>query len=466
MTRLGQHARERAAAQHALGQWVSADARHGGELGAYVCDEMRELRFASADGFALTAPCFVARRTLAELHHVTARVSRLVVDVATRLGRGDLSQLAALLGFEHHLVGRIFAGPPSWRWSSLIVRPDLMYSGGVPRLIELNFNSTLSGSTEHDRLDTVCRTAARRFGVPIDGRATGRFARARGRLACDVARRQHVTGAPRILLVHSDRERGRRYASFFDDERERLTRSGFDVSFADAGDVDCDGRSLAVGGRGFDVAFRVYNTETALRLGHDVGLLGALERVHRTAFLASSECLLLTSNALLAMLHESDLRLRPRDRALVDRTVPWTVRMGDRRVTWRGSSHDLATLATSRRRDFVLKPLYGHSGQGVRLGWQTPEGDWQSALEHAAKAGTHCLQERVEPDAFPVAVYDRRRCETTVRRLPGIFGPFQLGRHRGGIGVRFPAPSTNGAVLNWDQGVLYGIVRDTSRARG
>ncbi len=444
------------AAARAGAQWLAASVAAGASLGEFLTARTAGLRFACPAGDAPIAPLVVSRRTADQVHWAASRVSQLVVRLGLHLAAGDPRRLADSVGFTDHPARRLIGAAPSRRWAPAMVRPDLVLAGGVPKVIELNYNSTLSGSTDSETLARAFRQAARWLEVTVPTGSDG-YSEARGNLALDIAAAAGISRPPRVALIYSGLERARRYQRFFDEELESLLRLHIDVVMPEIGQVDTDGDSLSFEGRRIDVAFRVYNAESALRLGHDLDHLAALERVRSTSFVATTECLLFTSNALLAKLFEHYEVLSPSERTLVSRHVPWTVHLTDRRVARFGRRYDLARYAIEKSKQLVLKPLNGHSGQGVVFGAGVTSGEWERALEVGFRSRAACLQERVIPDAFPVPVYSRDSGSVSVHRLPSILGPFRLGRRRGGIVVRQRAPRALGLAVNWEDGVLHNV---------
>ncbi len=443
-------------AARARAQWLVASVAAGGSLWEFLTARMAGLRFACPAGDAPLAPLIVTRRTAYRVHGAASRVSQLVVQLGLHLAAGDPRRLADAVGLTDHSARRLISAAPSCGWSPAMVRPDLVLAGGVPKVIELNYNSTLSGSTDSEALARAFTDVATGLGVTVPAGA-GNYSKARGNLAMDIAAAAGLGRPPRVALIYSGPERARRYPRFFDEELESLLRRRFDVVMPEIGQVDTDGDSLAFEGRRIDVAFRIYNAESALRLGHDPDLLVALERVRRTSFVATTECLLFTSNALLAKLFEHYDVLPARDRVLVSRYVPWTVHLADRRIARFGRRYDLGRYAVENRRKLVLKPLNGHSGQGVVVGAGVSSRAWERALELGFLSRAACLQERVLPDTSPVPVYNRDSGSVSVHRLPSILGPFRLGRWPGGIAVRHPAPQVPDLAVNWEGGVLHNV---------
>ena len=439
-------------------QWLAAAAANAGEISGYLGARMAGLRFAAPEGSTVLAPLVLAPATVAAVHRTAFRLTGLVTDLGMRIAAGDARRLAAAVGFTGpgNPAARLIGNAPSWGWSPAIVRPDMVLVGGAPKLIELNFNSTLSGSIDSDALARAFAglSGQLRLAPP---RVEPGFTAARGRLALDVAAAANLDTPPRIALVYSGRERARRYSRFVDEEFECLSRQGLDVILAEIGELCFDRTALSFQGRPVDVAFRVYNTESALRLGYDPDLLADLEQVRVTTFLATAECLLFTSNALLAMLFDEIHSLPARDQRLVTSSVPWTVRVTDRRVVRDGIACDLGRHAVERQSDLVLKPLNGHSGDRVVFGCDVSAAEWSDALESAFRAADSCLQERVVPDTTSVPVHDHCSGRASVHRLPSVLGPYRLGRHTGGIAVRHPTPGSAEHAINWDNGVMHNV---------
>jgi hypothetical protein len=437
-------------------RWLAAAVAGGGALREFLAARTQGLRFACPGGDAPLAPLILTGRTAGRVHAAASRVSRLVVRLGLHLAAGDSRRLADAVGLADHPARRLIGAGPSRGWSPAMVRPDLVLCGGVPKVLELNYNSTLGGSTDSETLAAAYQAVATRLGLYPPAGAGG-YSTARGALALDIAAAAGLGRAPRIALIYSGLERGRRFSRFFDEELECLSRKGFDVVMAEIGQVDTDGESIAVDGRRMDVAFRVYNGESALRNGHDPEQLAALERVRRTSFVATSECLLFTSNALLAQLFEHVEALEEAERRLVARCVPWTVHLVDRRVERFGRRHDLDRYALANRDRLVIKPLNGHSGLGVVFGASVTATEWEHALELAFRTRTSCLQERVVPDETPVPVHHADSGTVSIHRLPSVLGPFRLGRRPGGIAVRHPVPRAESLAVNWEDGVLHNV---------
>lgn len=75
-------------------------------------------------------------------------------------------------------------------------------------------------------------------------------------------------------------------------------------------------------------------------------------------------------------------------------TVPWTRRVEDVQSTYRDQRIGLLEFARTQRGNLVLKPNDDYGGHGIYIGWESDEGQWDRAIEHALR-GDYLVQERV-----------------------------------------------------------------------
>ena len=68
---------------------------------------------------------------------------------------------------------------------------------------------------------------------------------------------------------------------------------------------------------------------------------------------------------------------------MIQRHVPWTALVEERRAVVEGQDVDLVPHLRAHRDQFVLKPNDEYGGTGVTLGWETSEADWDAAIARA-----------------------------------------------------------------------------------
>lgn len=132
-----------------------------------------------------------------------------------------------------------------------------------------------------------------------------------------------------------------------------------------------------------DEAFYDRLTE-ASRRGH---VVSADTHLHR----------LIGDTRLFALLHEclQECLLTPRDAALVERYIPWSVRVVSGSVDWKGENASLPALLRRRRTSLVLKKA--GASRNVIVGRATAAADWAAAVERALADGNWIAQDYCEP---------------------------------------------------------------------
>lgn len=161
-----------------------------------------------------------------------------------------------------------------------------------------------------------------------------------------------------------------------------------------------------LGDRPVDVVYRLFMVADLLKPDGQrlvEPLLRAAERGQVAVFSPLDADLFGSKGALALLSDEAYRELYTADElACLDRILPWTrmVRAGP--VTAGGVRRDLAGYAEANRTELVLKPVAGHSGEGVVLGWQVDPATWR---DHVAQAmdGPYILQQRIRPvpELFP-----------------------------------------------------------------
>jgi hypothetical protein len=93
----------------------------------------------------------------------------------------------------------------------------------------------------------------------------------------------------------------------------------------------------------------------------------------------------------------------PREREVIQRTVPWTRRVAQRATHHRTREVDLIEHIRTNRRTFILKPNDDYGGRGILFGEHVTASEWDAALSEAL-AGDYVVQERVElqTEVFPI----------------------------------------------------------------
>ncbi len=93
----------------------------------------------------------------------------------------------------------------------------------------------------------------------------------------------------------------------------------------------------------------------------------------------------------------------PREREVIQRTVPWTRRVTQRNTHYHGRKVDLVEYVRKCRQQFVLKPNDDYGGRGVIFGERVTAQEWDAVLSVALESD-YVVQEKIElrTEVFPI----------------------------------------------------------------
>jgi uncharacterized circularly permuted ATP-grasp superfamily protein len=210
------------------------------------------------------------------------------------------------------------------------------------------------------------------------------------------------------------------------DWREVPTFSEFEIlrdAFVAMGvpTIICDPRDLAfersgarpglyAAGRRLDFVYRrVLINDIVARADECRALVEAYE--HRAVCVANSlRCKIPHKKAFFAVLTDERRGglFSAHERDVIRGHVPWTALVRETTVRRDGQDIDLIPYIRAGRERLVLKPNDEYGGQGVTLGWETSEGDWDAAIARALteRARGWVVQQRipVRREPFPMCV--------------------------------------------------------------
>ena len=199
--------------------------------------------------------------------------------------------------------------------------------------------------------------------------------------------------------------------------QEYFISQGYDCVIADPRQLEYrDGELLVDGVTPVHLIYkRVLLSELVNREGLDHPVIRAV-REHAVCMVNPFRCKLLHKKASFAVL--SDERnahlFSHAERRAIGRFIPWTRLVEERRTAYRGQTIDLLPYLSSHKDDFVLKPNDEYGGTGIVLGWETPQEQWEAALQNALREA-YIVQQRVPipHEAYPslvegsLQIYDR-----------------------------------------------------------
>ncbi|MBO4207219.1 hypothetical protein [Micromonospora echinofusca] len=394
----------------------------------------------------LARPPVMTADALTTLNRISDRLAQLVLETCQRRARTG-AELRALLGVTEERTRLLDDAAPLDERLLAAVRPDVLLSGGVPKFVEFNIDSSLGGALDSD-------TVVRRFveiyaerGItelvpmaPAPSAVAERFVAIRTTLGLP-------EGARVAMLIDFDAE----YPGL-DNPEWFMSKLAPVVDLARDCAVDLvispvstvtldDQRRLLVDGGTVDAVFRLFvpnrvTPSAGIRALADATAAGLPVFVSAAAWL-------LGSKQVLAWLWSDLDQLPEDDRALVRRYVPRTETL----------TADAVERAVAAQQDLVAKPADGSAGVGVLIGRETDPEAWRDGLAKAVEAGGYVLQEYVPADSVPMDFVHIETGETVTEEVPYSIAPYLFDRRGSGVCVRSGFPGCEG-VLNLARGVL------------
>lgn len=386
------------------------------------------------------APIAVPRASYAELFRVTAALVDLVRRAALESAATTEGRLAAyrMPCSEHQLfVADQFVEE---RYADCVVRPDVVIGPDGPRFLEFNVSGALGGPVEtHCRLEVWRKLYAGADGrLPFDYQDP--FA---VRAEMFRALSAELAVAPRIALVGSARDQGVESTRYFDVEADHFNSHGLTARFFEPEDLhkawDCPPHLR------YPLGLRNFTIPDWVELGIDTApVQAALD--NGCLLVGTQTSTFLSSKRTMALLSEGRPWMSAAERALVDRYLPWTRVLTDRRTTWRDRPVDLMRFAADHRQLLVLKASLGMSGKQVLIGRDTGQPEWDAAVTEAAESGTSIVQEFVPPQTCRLAMIADGAGEPHDADIAPVFGPLLFGGRPAGLFARFFADGRSGIV--------------------
>lgn len=404
------------------------------EVRALVRRELSGIGLPDQDVYAVS-PFVVPRAAYAELHRVTAALLDLQRRVMLESGATTRERLAAygVPDDAYPLFQRDTAVDEAY--ATAVVRPDIVIGADGPAFVEFNVAAAAGGVVELHCLMRAWNALTRRdnsetywWHDPFSASA---------QLLHDVCDDQALP--PEVALVGSSRDVSADASPrYFDLWVEHLQRRGLVAQLVDPEHNPADLARHRVGLRHFTVPeWTAKNIDLSpVRAAVDDGLL--LITTQTAAFLDNKKSM--------GMLSEGRPWMTAAERALVDRYLPWTRVLTDRKTSCDGQDVDLVPHVLDRRDEFLIKPAIGMQGSGVVLGRESTDSEWRELVEAAAGRGDSIVQRYVEPGTCRLDITWDDDGEVDRASVAPVLSPFLYGGHWGGMFARYVAGGGRGVV--------------------
>jgi uncharacterized circularly permuted ATP-grasp superfamily protein len=187
--------------------------------------------------------------------------------------------------------------------------------------------------------------------------------------------------------------------------RRRIAARGLRCLLADPRELEIREGALWAGPERIDLVYRRSVLQELLEREDEVRAFLGAYREGLALFVNSLRCRLSEDKAFFALLGDEAFAglMSDEERRFVERVVPWTRKLEERRTLRGGREVDLVAHCLERRDELVLKPAHGYGGRSVYVGDETSSEQWRRAIE-AGLGQPWVVQERVPipEEEFPV----------------------------------------------------------------
>jgi hypothetical protein len=385
------------------------------------------------------APLAIPRAAYAEIFRASVALVDLLRRAALESGHTTADRLAA---YEMPATeDRLWMRDPfiEERYADSVVRPDLVIGPDGPQFLEFNVSGALGGVVE-----TQSRLAVwRGLHADEEGRAPFRSPSplaVRAEMFRSLSTESAV--APRVAVVGSARVTGveRRY---FEMETDYYNSHGLTARFFEPEELpeawDCAPHLR------YPVGLRNFTIPDWLDAGLDTTpVQNALD--HGCLLVGTQTSTFLHSKLTMGLLSEGRPWMTEGDRRLIERYLPWTRILSERRTDREGQQVDLVPFVLKNRELLVLKAALGESGQQVTIGREADQAAWESAVGEAVQGRTSVVQEFVRPGTCRVALVADGVDEPYDVDVAPVLGPLIFGGRPAGLFCRFFGDGSAGIV--------------------
>jgi hypothetical protein len=420
-----------------------------GRVAEVLRDDLSDLPFSI--GGAVT-PLILPARAYDELFEASHRLLRLLRHAALEVSDTRAGRLAAHGVTEEDWPLFLDDDTLELRYCTCIARPDVVVGAAGPRFLECNVSGVVGGVTETHVLSHSWRRAygGTFAGLPLDG-ADPLVMRAElfESICADLGRPPAVAVVAAVHTLWPDKP-GTRY---LDIEIDLLRRRGLRAELFEPERLLA---GLGLPGRPrFPIGLRYLTVQECREHGVSLEpLRAALDA--GCVLLAPQSSYFVADKKVFAWLSEGKPWMSASERRFVERYVPWTRVVEDTATTWRGRRCPLIDLLLRDREQFVLKAAFGMQGQGMAIGRDCSNTEWNDAVARALTGGDMIAQELVEAASCDVDFLDAPDGEIETRAVRPVLSPLLIGHRSAGCYVRYaPRPdirivsaTQHGAIKN------------------
>lgn len=404
-------------------------------------------------------PVIIDRRMLDEFRLISRDLLPVIYRAVTSHFGRDADAFHEYVGWPSEIYRYMIANPLDT--DDFILRYDGLYSDGTFRIVEINVGTTCGGWYT-DWLTDVYRDCLSRAGMPIDTLRFRPVQRQRfGHIIDRIRKLPKPSLTGNLLYLMDPMESQDNLMSCLQGLYSELCPPEFteghvfwtdnpdEVEYSSGGDIRFRGHVID----GVFAKKQLPDLPEAL-----LAKLSIAQTRKKILFPDTPAHHMFGSKILLALFFEwiGSGQASQADAALIRKYFPWTVRLRDQVVEWRGQRVNLRDLLRANKDDFVLKLSNSAQGDAVFVGrFQTPE-RWETLLHEKFAEPYWLVQEYCAPDKLVI-------CDQHSRLSVGehVWGIAANGPCYGGSFVRGLSGAATDGVVNSARGAFLAVTVET-----
>lgn len=396
---------------------------------------------------ASVRPVVLPRQSYSDMFTAAASLLRLLRRALLESAPTAAGRIAAL-GADERMYPLFMEGAVEEDFATCIARPDVMVDATGPKFVEFNIGAGIGGVVDTS-LNSAAWIAA--YGGPEKAPFTGPDPLAT-RDEIFVRAVEELGISPAVAIVGTSRDlNGSKTTRYYDVQVDSLRNRGLKAEFFEPEDL-IEGIGLP-GRPKYEIGLRHF-TIPEWR-GHGIDLAPVRTALDAGCTLIATQTAYLISNKkVLGWVSEGRPWMSDRDRATVERYLPWTRVVSDRPTRWRGATRALPELLVDHPEEFVLKPAIGMKAQDVLVGRHCDPDLWRRTVAHATASDDHIVQEYVKPAPYPMEFAAAEGANTYEAEVFPVFSPYLFDDRPGGCMVRYLPPGRHGVVSIHGHGAL------------
>lgn len=292
---------------------------------------------------------------------------------------------------------------PGYRTPAVTTRLDAFVHGDAVKFVEYNAENPSSITDQAGLNQTLFETPAMR--ATAERFRLREFTPAESLLAAlrETFREWGGVGAPRIAILDWD---DLPTADEFILLRDFFVERGAPAIICAPAELEYANGRLRCGDFHIDVVYKRVIIHEFLARSDDSHPLVRAYLAGDVCLVNNFRCKMLHKKAAFELLTDETASagwFTPIEQEVIQRAVPWTRRVAERKTLHQGRQVDLIEHVRKERGAFVLKPNDDYGGNGVVIGERASESVWDAALA-AALAGDYVVQEKIElrTEVFPI----------------------------------------------------------------